>query len=88
MKLKKNPKAQQIKGWLTMKGFTMADIARKTGNSPNTVGTVVNYYPIKKSRRIQETIALVLNKKYERVWGHASSHHEAIVTKEKRAVND
>ena len=89
--MKKNPKAQHIKGWLTMKGVTMSDIARTTGNSPHTVGTIVNYYPTKKSRRIQEAIALALNKPYEKIWGdlkYVSRDHRRIVANKKRVVND
>lgn len=91
MKMKKNPKAQQIKGWLTMKGVNMSDIARVTGNSPHTVGTIVNYYPTKKSYRIQRAIALVLNKPYEKIWGdlkYVSRDHKRIITSKKRVVND
>ncbi len=87
MTMKKNPKAQRIKAMLTIRSITMSDIARTTGNSPHTVGTVVNYYPVKKSRRIQEAIANALNKPFEKVWPH-ERHHRLTISKTKKVVND
>lgn len=54
---------------LALHGIKLADIARATGRSQKTVSTVVNSYPIKKSRPIQEWIAQHTNKTYEQIWG-------------------
>ena len=70
-----------------MKGIKIRDIAKITGNSPKTVGTIINYYPIKKSRRIQEAIANALNKPFEKIWHHERNHNLTI-TKKDKVVND
>jgi transcriptional regulator with XRE-family HTH domain len=57
-----------IKAGLKMKGLTYIDIATATGCSRYTVSTIVNGYPVKKSYRIQKTIALALGKDYEVLW--------------------
>jgi hypothetical protein len=54
---------------LALHGIKLADIARATGRSQKIVSTVVNSYPLKKSRPIQEWIAQHTNRSYERIWG-------------------
>lgn len=63
---------------------TLAQLARELGLAQRTVGTVVNRYPEKKSRRIQEYIAQRLGVSFEKLWGP----HKSIITDKKRAVND
>jgi lambda repressor-like predicted transcriptional regulator len=86
--MKKNYKnARRIRAMLLMKGIKITEIAKITGNSPKTVGTIINYYPIKKSRRIQEAIANALSRPFEKIWRHERNHNLTI-TKKRRVVND
>lgn len=87
--MKKNPNAQKIKAMLTMKSIKFTDIAKTTGNSSITVGTIVNYFPEKKSLRIQTEIARVLGESFEKLWGEKTDRqHGSIITRQKMVVND
>lgn len=72
--INKNPNAQKIKARLVENSITYVDIARMTGNSQTTVSIVINYYPKRKSRKIQKAIATALNMPYEQLWPEGDKH--------------
>jgi len=75
----------RIKTLLYMKKIKPAMIAELARVSPITVRGILNGNGT--SRNIQQTIADLLNRPYERLWG-SSDQHKAIITNKKRAVND
>lgn len=60
---------RQRKALLALHGLTPASIAKGVGRNIRTVCTIVNRYPDKKSRPIQEYIAQHTDKTYEQIWG-------------------
>jgi hypothetical protein len=68
---------------LALHGITTTEIARRIGRARSTVSTVINYYPRKRSKRIQEQIARLLLVNYESLWG-GSSKHATTLTSEKQ----
>ncbi|MBP8699723.1 MAG: helix-turn-helix domain-containing protein [Syntrophorhabdaceae bacterium] len=86
-KIKRNPGERRIKAMLVMKGIKIADIAHELGLNPRTLYTVIHYYPTKKSRRVQEAIARLLNKPFEKIWPYERKHNLTISNRE-RIVND
>jgi lambda repressor-like predicted transcriptional regulator len=75
------------KALLAYHGVSLAQLARKIGRSQHTLSTVVNRYPEKKSRYIQERIAEILNVPYEKLWNDPPHQHESIVSSERGSVN-
>lgn len=86
-KKKWNTLKRRRKMLLAWHQVTVTQISREMGLSRETVKTVVNLYPEKKSHRVQEYIAQRLGVPYERLWG-SSDQHRAIITKGKKVVND
>jgi len=62
--------SNEIKSLMALKGVNQTDIARKLGVDRSTVSGVVNL--LRKSRRVQQTIADELGKKYKTLWGKAA----------------
>lgn len=58
---------------LKLHNLTHAQLARETGRSASTIAVIVNLYPRKKSRKIQEHIARRTETPYEAIWGGAAS---------------
>ncbi len=88
-RMKKNPDEKKLRAMLIMKGIKMTDIARELGLHNKTIHTIVHYYPIKKSRRVQEAIANALNKPFEKIWRHERKRkHNLTITKKAKVVND
>jgi|GEM_PF-2119267 len=67
--------------------ITMTQIAREMNLSPETIKTVVNLYPERTSRRVQDYIARRLKVPYERLWGFRDQHdhHKGHYNKGKKA---
>ncbi len=89
MRMPKNPMAQQIKAWMKLYDIKYRDVALP-GKSLVTVGTIINYYPVKKSRKIQEKIARALKKPFREVWpdpGPEIPNHVPSISTKKRGVN-
>lgn len=90
-KKNKTKQAEKLRGerkaLLARKNIKMAEIAREMGRSQSTVQTVINLYPKKKSRYVQEHLAQRLNVPYERLWGSVDDH-KSILANKQRAVND
>lgn len=60
---------RQRKALMALHGITAAQVARDLRLSQSTVTVIINYYPLKRSRRVQEYIAQHTNASYERIWG-------------------
>ena len=75
------------KALLAWHRISLTQIGREMGLSHETIKTVVNLYPERKSRKVQEYIAQRLGVPYEKLWGLSDSHR-AIITNKKRTVND
>jgi hypothetical protein len=83
---------RQRKALLALHGLTPTNIARGTGRNVRTVCTIINRYPEKKSRPIQEYIAQHTNKCYEQIWGtveqkwpvNGNGHHSTTVADNKK----
>jgi lambda repressor-like predicted transcriptional regulator len=54
---------------LRLHNLTLAQLSRETGRAAATIGTIINCYPKKKSREIQEYIAKRTKTPYARIWG-------------------
>ena len=76
------------KSCFKMQDVCYTDIARELHRSDRTISTIVNLFPDKKSRRIQEYIAERLKTPYKDLWGTDPHHNKTIVTKVKKVVND
>ncbi len=77
----------QIKTMLYMRKIKPKEIAKKAGVSPITVRTVLNGHG--KSRKVQQAIAELLNKPYEKLWGEKTDRqHGLIITNKQKVVND
>ncbi|HBE45710.1 MAG TPA: hypothetical protein DDW17_09810 [Deltaproteobacteria bacterium] len=74
----------QIKTMLYARKIKPVNIADKAGVSHTTVRIVLNGYGT--SRKIQQTIADMLNRPYEKLW--SMSRHRGILSKKRQAVND
>lgn len=90
-KRNKTQQAEKLRGerkaLLARRNIKMSEIAREMGRAQATIQTVINLYPDKKSRYVQEYLAQRLNVPYERLWG-SSDDHKSILTNKKQAVND
>jgi uncharacterized protein VirK/YbjX len=86
-KKKWDPFKKRRKWLLFSQQVTYAQIGEEIGRSHETIKTVINLYPEKKSRRIQEYIAERFGVPYEYLWG-SSNHHRASLPKGKKVVND
>lgn len=75
-----------IKSALAARGVKYTVIADMVGRSKYTVSHIVNCRG--RSRRIQEAVALIINKDFEDVWGYLPEepHRHSIVT-EKLVAN-
>lgn len=60
---------RERKALLALHGLRAVDIAAATGRNIRTVITIINHYPEKKSKPIQQWIAQHTNKTYEQIWG-------------------
>ena len=71
------------KALLAWHQVSLAQIGREMGLSHETIKTVVNLYPERKSRKVQEYITQRLGVPYEKLWGFAD-HHEVNSNKSKK----
>ncbi len=75
----------RIKTMLYLRRIKPAEIAERAGVSPITVRLVLNGH--RTSRRIKQTVADLLNKPYEKLWGDFD-HNKTILSDKKKVVND